>query len=151
MSKMYVKRMGQGEVLEGEPIGPEAELQKLIFDCPSLLPVEKLWDGESLIPLAMEFSVPAGSIDVLYVDLSGSIVIAEPKWGISREVWDEYVRRLNQLPIFQYEVEKVIGHCRASKGSIEELTSEQFSVLEETLKWFLTEADKAKSGGVTTE
>ncbi|MBC8446630.1 MAG: hypothetical protein H8D78_02675 [Chloroflexi bacterium] len=68
------------------PVGVQSHLftedwlQRVLFAHPHLLPIEDIEpDFGPLVPLAREFSVTAGSIDILYATADGSICIVETK------------------------------------------------------------------------
>ncbi len=67
-------------VATGDPQYDEDWLQKLLFNHPELLPIADIEPGfGKLIPLAREFPVTSGSIDVLYASADGSLCLVETK------------------------------------------------------------------------
>lgn len=91
--------------------GFEAQLQHLLFEYPHIIPVEELWgEEERLIPLAMEFPVRGGSIDLLFVTTQGKLVLVEVKRAESYEARRkiigqlfDYAASLWQMPASEFD------------------------------------------------
>ena len=67
-------------VATGDGQYDEDWLQKLLFNHPDLLPIADIDPGFGrLIPLAREFPVTSGSIDILYASAEGSLCLVETK------------------------------------------------------------------------
>lgn len=86
----------------------ELWLQKLVFECPEMLPVEQIDSGyEGLIPVCMELGTPSGFIDALYVTPRGKLVVLEAKlWRNSearREVVSQILHYAQALSGLSYE------------------------------------------------
>jgi len=85
-------------VIKPWPMGfekSEAWLQKLVHDCPQLLPVDQLEPGLGpLVPAAMEVACPHGYIDNLFVTPDGNIVLLEVKLWKNPEMRREVVAQV---------------------------------------------------------
>ena len=67
-------------VAAGDRQSDEDWLQRLLFNHPDLLPIADIDPGfGKLIPLAREFTVTSGSIDILYASAEGSLCLVETK------------------------------------------------------------------------
>lgn len=96
--------------LAGDQTHPYNELwlQKLVFDCPQMLPVDQIDSSyEGLIPVCMELCTPSGFIDALYVTPRGKLVVLEAKlWRNSearREVVSQILHYAQALSGLTYE------------------------------------------------
>lgn len=100
----------------------EGWLQKLIQDCPALLPVADIEPGlMSLVPVCMELSVPSGYVDNLMVTPEGGIVVVETKlWRnpqARREVVGQVLDYAKDLSALTYEaLERTAGAARKEHG-----------------------------------
>lgn len=86
----------------------EGWLQALLFDCPTLLPVDELsLDAGPLIPIGREVGVKVGRIDCLYVSPSGQLTVVEVKlWSnpeARRQVVAQIIDYAKELSRWGYE------------------------------------------------
>ena len=73
----------------------ESWLQKLLFDHPDLLPIADIDPAfGKLVPLAREFPVASGSIDVLYATTEGALCLVETKLWRNPEAHREVLAQL---------------------------------------------------------
>ena len=112
-----VDRTGEAtEILERLPLGSgvtqggvdEATLQELLFDHPESLPIAAIDPAYAdSVPVCRELSVPAGSIDALYVNALGRLTLCEFKlWRnpqARREVIGQILDYAKDLASWSYE------------------------------------------------
>ena len=85
-------------------------LQRLLFNHPDLLPIADIDSGfGKLIPLAREFPVTSGSIDVLYASADGSLCMVETKLWRNPEAHRtvlaqllDYAKALSQIDFAEF-------------------------------------------------
>ena len=136
------------EVLERVPLGAgvgqgsvdEATLQKLLFDHPKCLPIAAI-DPSYGTPVAVcrELSLPAGSVDALYVNALGRLTLCEFKlWRnpqARREVIGQILDYAAALASWSYEdLQRQVSLALGGEGSnfLYELVSRRHSGVVET-------------------
>jgi len=122
-SPVLVQTSGQAMPLERIPFTErrleEGWLQRLLHDCPSILPVEELDPAFApLIPLGREIATEVGPIDVLYGSSTGALTIVEAKlWRnpeARRQVVGQIIDYAKELASWTYE--ELDAAVRASTG-----------------------------------
>lgn len=73
----------------------------------------------------------------LYSD-GGVYIHFRKELGVDDMVLEEYMDKLNALPIFRYVPQKDIEHARLSKEKVEALAPEEIEQFKEIVKWFLS-------------
>ncbi len=103
-------RHGQGD--DWESVGPEnycneAELQELLGDCPSLIPIEDIGEkvGE-LVVAVREFGLPgSGQTDLVCFTSTGRIVLVECKLASNQEIKRKVVGQILEYGAFLWKTE----------------------------------------------
>jgi len=75
---------GETERLERVALGEkeisESWLQRWLFECPELLPIDEIDPSFGpLVPIGCEVGTPAGPIDNLYISSQGTLTVVEAK------------------------------------------------------------------------
>lgn len=128
-----VDRDGEGppEVLQRVPLGAragkggvdEATLQELLFDHPECLPIAAIDPAYGdPVPVCRELSVPAGSVDALYVNALGRLTLCEFKlWRnpqARREVIGQILDYAKDLASWGYEdLQRQVSLALGREGS----------------------------------
>ncbi len=113
----------------------EATLQKLLFDHPECLPIKAIDSAYSgAMPICRELSVPAGSVDALYVNALGRLTLCEFKlWRnpqARREVIGQLLDYAKDLASWSYEdLQRQVSLALGRQGSkvLYELVSKSHS------------------------
>ncbi len=122
---------GSSEVLQRVRLGlraadggvDEATLQKLLFDHPECLPIAAIDSAYGdAVPICRELSVPAGSIDALYVNALGRLTLCEFKlWRnpqARREVIGQILDYAKDLASWSYEdLQRQVSLALGGEGS----------------------------------
>ncbi len=101
----------------------EATLQKLLFDHPECLPIAAIDSAYGdAVPVCRELSVPAGSIDALYVNAQGRLTLCEFKlWRnpqARREVIGQILDYAKDLASWSYEdLQRQVSLALGREGS----------------------------------
>ena len=139
-----VDRTGEAtEILERLPLGSgvaeggvdEATLQELLFDHPESLPIAAIDPAyANSVPVCRELSVPAGSVDALYVNALGRLTLCEFKlWRnpqARREVIGQILDYAKDLASWNYEdLQRQVSLALGREGSniLYELVSRRHS------------------------
>ena len=127
-----VDRTGEAtEILERLPLGSgvaeggvdEATLQELLFDHPESLPIAAIDPAyANSVPVCRELSVPAGSVDALYVNALGRLTLCEFKlWRnpqARREVIGQILDYAKDLASWSYEdLQRQVSLALGREGS----------------------------------
>ncbi len=127
-----VDRTGEAtEILERLPLGSgvaeggvdEATLQELLFDHPECLPIAAIDPAyANSVPVCRELSVPAGSVDALYVNALGRLTLCEFKlWRnpqARREVIGQILDYAKDLASWGYEdLQRQVSLALGREGS----------------------------------
>lgn len=107
----------------------EGWLQALLFEHPTLLPVDELkLDAVPLVPIGREVSVKAGRIDCLYVSPTGQLTVVEVKLWLNpearRQVVAQVIDYAKELSLWGYEDLDRCARAAAGRGLWELVAAE---------------------------
>jgi hypothetical protein len=126
--RILVKRNGEEDwrTVEPDHYGNEAELQELLAECPSLIPLEEVGEGLGEMVVAVrEFGLPgSGSTDIVGFTAAGEVVLIECKLASNQEIKRKVVGQILEYAAFlwQTDYEDVDRRVRAQhsgKGLVE--------------------------------
>ena len=106
--RILIRRQGENnwDSLSYKGFTEEADLQKLLFEKPEIIPIEDLSDADlAQIKLMLkEVSLPdAGSIDLIGIDIKGNICIIETKLAKNPEAKRQVIGQILEYAAYMHE------------------------------------------------
>jgi hypothetical protein len=137
MGKVVFREGENVRVIENSEYATEQELQDFLLRFPSLIPLDEAEAAAMpLLPIGWEVTLASGSIDVLYLDASGLLTIAEtklkrnPQW--KREVVGQIIEYAASL--CEWTVEDVEAQARRFLNSEQAAPGYKGCSLEEAIR-----------------
>ena len=154
MGKIVFREGENVRVIESSEYATEQELQDFLLRFPSLIPLDEAETGaKPLLPIGWEVSLASGSIDVLYLDASGLLTIAEtklkrnPQW--KREVLGQIIEYAASL--CEWTVEDVEAQAHRFLNSEQAAPAYRGCTLEEAMRKLLQQTLAQGEGELTID